>query len=181
MEKKIVSFSEFTKDVNESDGFGSSPFLMKKMGDVYHYFFNLDDRDAENQSGYHLIIGKYSMNGPIEGAKNSYCVINVNPLSSEVIEDIAVDKEDIPEPNEDKFRMAGSELSRFVKYVCKCIDNYLSSNPKVSSIHDEMQINLDYRGKETYIEYMKSMVNSELGINWSVQEGSNKKSIIISR
>ena len=177
---KIATFGQFISNMNESDGFGTSPYLMKKNSDVYHYFFDLDMEDDETK-GYHLIIGKYSDHEAIEGAKNSYGVLTINEISPEIIEDIAVDKEDIPQTNKDKFKLGANELSRLMEYVYKCVSNYLEVNPKVTRIYDEMQDNLQYDGKGTYMEYMKSMSQSQLGGNWSVQEGSNKNSVIISR
>ena len=181
MKKFIESFEQFTNPVNENDGFGTSPFLMKKVSDVYHYFFTLDSEDEEEEMGYHLIIGKYSENEAIEGAKNSYCVLNINQIGHELIEDIAINKEDIPSPDDSKFLLDGGELSRLMEYVFKCVLDYLSLNPKVIRIYDELQDNLEYKGKGEYIEYMKSICISELGKNWSVQNGTDEKSLIISR
>ena len=181
MQKFIESFDQFTNPVNENDGFGTSSFLMKRVSDVYHYFFTLDSEDEEHEMGYHLIIGKYSENEPIEGAKNSYCVLNINQIGHELIEDIAVDKEDIPPPDTSEFIVDGNELSRLMEHIFKCVLDYLSLNPKVIRIYDELQDNLDYKGKGEYIEYMKSICISQLGNNWSVQEGTGKKSLIISR
>jgi hypothetical protein len=177
---KIATFGQFVNKMNESDGFGTSPFLMKKVSDLYHYFFNLDMED-DTVRGYHLIMGKYSDNETIEGPKNSYMVLTLNEISPEVIEDIAVDKEDIPQINKDKFKMGSNELSRLMEYVYKCVSNYMEVNPKVTRIYDEIQDNLQYDGKGSYMEYMKSISISQLGDSWSVQEGSDKNSIIISR
>jgi hypothetical protein len=102
-------------------------------------------------------------------------------MSSEIIEDIAADKEDIPKMNSQKFKMESGELSRLMKYVYKCVDDYLQINPKTIRIYDEIQDNLVYDGKGTYMEQMKSISLSELGSNWAVQEGSSKMTIIISR
>lgn len=177
---KIATFGQFINNMNESDGFGTSPFLMKKNSDLYHYFFNLDMENDEVR-GYHLIIGKYSDHDSIEGAKNSYGVLTLNEISPEIIEDIAVDKEDIPPTDKNKFKMGSNELSRLMEYVYKCVTSYLELNPKVTRLYDEIQDNLQYEGKGTYMEYMKSMAVSQLGGNWSVQEGSNKNSVILSR
>ncbi len=181
MKKFIASFDQFTSPVNESDGFGTSPFLMRKVSDVYHYFFSLDSEDEEHEMGYHLIVGKYSENEPIEGAKNSYCVLNINQVGHELIEDIAIDKEDIPSPDSTEFLVDGNELSRLMEQIFKCVQDYLSLNPKVVRIYDNLQDNLEYKGKGEYIEYMKSICVSKLGKNWSVQTGTNEKSLIISR
>lgn len=181
MRKFIESFDQFTNPVNENDGFGTSSFLMRKVGDVYHYFFSLDSEEKEHEMGYHLIIGKYSENEAIDGAKNSYCVLNVNQIGHELIEDIAINKEDIPLPDTTEFMVDGNNLSRLMEHVFKCVLDYLTLNPKVVRIYDELQDNLEYKGKGEYIEYMKSICLSQLGKNWAVQTGSGEKSLIISR
>ena len=180
MNRFITKFNDFSFNVNESDGFGTSAFLLKKTSDIYHYFFNLEIESGETKA-YHLIVGKYSDREVIEGPKNSYCVLTLNGISPEIVEDIAVDKEDIPRMNSDKFKMSSDELSRLMKYVYKCVNDYLQVNPKVIRIYDEIQDNLVYDGKGSYLEYMKSISVSELGSNWAVQEGSSKMTIIISR
>lgn len=182
MNKFISNFKDFSKDlISESDGFGTSDFLMKKVSDVYHYFFTLEDEDGENSMGYHLIIGKYSESEVIEGAKNSYCVLNINEIAPELIEDIAIDKEGIPATNDVEFRIESNELSRLMEYTFKCVSDYLTYNPKIVRIYDELQKNLDYKGKGEYVEYMKSIALSNLGSRWSVQNGISEDSIIISR
>ena len=60
MTKIVTSFDQFISNLSESDGFGTSPFLLEKSGDVYHYFFNLDQESSDDQIGFHLIVGKYS-------------------------------------------------------------------------------------------------------------------------
>lgn len=180
MNRFITNFNDFRSSVNESDGFGTSAFLLKKESDIYHYFFNLNRENGETNA-YHLIIGKYSDREVIEGPKNSYCVLTINEISPEIVEDIAVDKEDIPRMNSEKFKIGSDELSRLMKYVYKCVNDYLQINPKVIRIYDELQDNLVYDGKGSYMEYMKSISVSELGANWAVQEGSTKMTVIISR
>ena len=182
----IKNFEDFSKhisgfDVNESDGFGTSPFLLKKIQDIYHYFFNIDKESGAGQIGYHVVMGKYSNLEVIEGPKNSYCVVTINQVSPEIIEDIAVDKKEIPSPSNEKFELSGNEVSRLMESLSKCLLNYLEMNPKISRIYDEMQENLDFKGDGNYMEFMKSIIISYLGDNWKIQEGVSKKSLIISR
>jgi len=185
--KVVSTFDQFTKDkrsskeIYESDGFGTSSFLLKKTGDLYNYFFNIQEEKGEAERGFHLIVGKYSNLEVIEGPKNSYCVLTINQISPEIIEDIAVDKEGVPSPNSMKFSSEGNEVSRLMEYVSKCLSNYLELNPKVNRIYDEIQENLEFKGKGEYIEFMKSIVISYLGEKWSVQQGSSKRSVLISR
>ena len=41
---KIKSFEDFSKSltIQESDGFGTLPYLEKRDGNIYYYFFKLD-------------------------------------------------------------------------------------------------------------------------------------------
>jgi hypothetical protein len=177
--KNLLNF-KIWENLYESDGFGTSPFLLRKEKDVYHYFFNLESK-KEDDRGFHLIIGKYSNKEAISGSKNSYCVLGLSEISHEIIDDIAVGKvEDIPGPNSIKFKMDENLTSRILECVSKCILDYLEKNPKVTRIYDEIQENLFFKGKGTYIEYMKSILGPVIG-DWGIQEGSDKYSVIISR
>ena len=40
----MKNLKEFREFVNESDGFGTSSFLLKKEKDQYNYFFNLEEK-----------------------------------------------------------------------------------------------------------------------------------------
>jgi hypothetical protein len=184
MTRLISTFDEFKNNhtrIYEGDGFGTSPFLLKKQSDIYNYFFNIESGGKEENLGFHLVVGKYSEFETVDGPKNSYCVLSLNEIPHEIIEDIAIDKEDIPQMSDTQFIIEGDEVSRLMEYVSKCLQNYLEFNSKVSRIYDELQANLVIKGKGEYIEFMKSIILSYLGKNWSVQEGSTKKSIIISR
>lgn len=187
MGRIISTFEQFkisemdSSTIHESDGFGTSPFLLVKNGDLYNYFFNIENEKGGEEKGFHFIVGKYSNNEVIDGPKNSYCVLTLNEISQELIEDIAVEKEEVPQPNTMKFKAGGNEVSRIMEYCSKCLSSYLELNPKINRIYDEIQDNLEFDGKGGYIEFMKSIILSYLGSNWSVQEGSSKKSVLISR
>ncbi len=49
MRRLISTFEQFkinemdSKNLHESDGFGTSPFLLIKNGDIYNYFFNIEE------------------------------------------------------------------------------------------------------------------------------------------
>ncbi len=177
---KIKSFEDFSKSLNiqESDGFGTMPYLEKKDGNIYYYLFKLDPEKGEEQKGYMLTLGKYSQYEDTPGAKNSYSVINVNEIGAEIIDDIAVDKKEIPDLNNTTFKLSDNELSRFLEQCGKAVASYLEQNPKVIRFYDEMQDNLDVKN---YLEYLKSVLVGSLGGEWTAQEGSNPKVIVISR
>lgn len=176
----IKNFDEYSKtyQVLEADGFGTLPYLEKRDGNVYYYFFKLDSEEGKSQKGFMLAIGKYSQYEETPGAKNSYAVMNVNEIGVELIDDIAIDKKDIPNLNETPFKLSDNEFSRFLEQCSKAVSDYLEQNPKVVRFYDEMQDNIDAKN---YLEYLKSAMVGKLGGEWSAQEGSNKKVVIISR
>ena len=176
----IKNFEEYSKiyGVLEADGFGTLPYLEKKDGNVYYYFFKLDSEKDKSQKGYMLTIGKYSQYEDTPGAKNSYAVLNVNEIGTELIDDIAIDKKDIPNLNNTTFKLTDNEFSRFLEQCSKAISDYLEQNPKVVRFYDEMQDNVD---SGNYLEYLKSVLVGGLGGEWTAQEGSNKKVVVISR
>jgi hypothetical protein len=108
-------------------------------------------------------------------------VLSINKISSEMLEDIAVSKEDLPPTNADTFKATESMTARLFESISSSILDYLQYNPKVSRIYDEIQDNLVYTGEGSYLEYIKSIVISYLGEDWSIQEGVDKKSVLISR
>lgn len=177
MKIKVLSFSDFNRRINEGDGFGTMPFLQKKDGDLFYYFFQLELEKGESL-GFMFMIGKYSQFETTEGPKNSYAVLNVNQISPEIIQDVAIGKAELPMVNEEKFTLSGNDLSRFFEQISKAILNYLEKNPKVIRIFDEMETNLDI---DNYEENMRSILLSYIGPEWSIQTGSREKTYIISR
>lgn len=176
--KNIKNFKDF---IFESDGFGTAPFLLIKEKGVFNYFFYLDMEEGESQKAFRLMLGKYSDHQPIPGAKNSYCVANVNEISSELLEDISVKRKDLPPFSTDKFKIPTPAIARLFESISKCILDYLESNPKVVRIYDELQDNFKYTGEGNYLEYMKSIVISYLGEDWNIQQPGENEPIVISR
>jgi len=175
--KNLLNFRGW-ESTNESDGFGTSAFLLKKEKDQYNYFFNLEEK--KDDKGFHMIIGKYSEKEVISGSKNSYCVLGLYRISDDLIDDIAIDKAEIPSSNNEKFKADENETSRILECVAKCLLDYLEKNSKVSRIYDGIQETLYFKGKGTYLEYMKSVIGPVIG-DWSIQDGSDKNSVLISR
>lgn len=170
--KNLFNYTDFlSKNLNEADGFGTMPFLLKKEGDVYYYFFQLE-REKEDPEGFCLMIGKYSQYESMDGPKNSYSVLNINKIGTEVIEDIAINKGSLPEKNKVSFKLSGGELSRLFEQIGKCISSYLEKNPKIIRMVDEMNLNLDIKN---YGAYSKSLLSFALGEDWHMQDGSTKK------
>jgi hypothetical protein len=178
VEKRIRNFADFVGSrIDEGDGFGTLPFLQKRDGDLFYYFFQLELENG-GQKGIMFMIGKYSQYETMEGPKNSYAVLNVNEIAPEIIEDIAMGKAEIPEMSDGKFRLRDNDMSRYFEQISKAILSYLEKNPKVIRIFDEMQDHLEV---ENYGENMKSILLSFIGPEWSIQEGSHEGTFIISR
>ena len=172
--KNLKTFDSF---LNENDGFGTQAFLLRKDRGVYNYLFNLE-KEKGGQYGFNLIIGKYSQYENTEGSKNSFAVITLNEIAPEIIDDIAINKSDIPQSNRNPIKVSNNEGSRLLEQVEKCLYNYLEQNSKVVRIYDEIQETLTM---DNYMETLKSIVVSNIGEDWRAQEGSNKKIVIISR
>jgi hypothetical protein len=69
-------------------------------------------------------------------------------------------------------------LSRFLEQCAKAVGDYLEQNSKVVRFYDEMQTNIDAKN---YLEFLRSVLLSKLGGEWTAQEGSNPKVVVISR
>jgi hypothetical protein len=180
MTGRIKKFAEFTSErIVESDGFGTLPFLEKKNGNIYSYFFKIDS-DSGKQRGFFLSLGKYSEFQDTPGPKNSYSVIRINEISERIIEDLAIDKAEIPLLNKEKFSVEGNEGSRLLEVIAKALLDYLQKNPQVIRFFDEIKVNAEFPGRD-YLQDMKTTASEFLGPEWSVQEGTNSETLIISR
>jgi hypothetical protein len=179
MQSYIKTFENFIGILKEGDGFGTLPFLEKRNGNIYNYFFKVED-EVGKEHGYFLSLGKYSEYQDTPGPKNSYAVIRINEISEQIIEDIAIDKSDIPLLNREKFNVSGVLASRLIEVCAKALLDYLQKNPQVIRFFDEVQANANFTDRD-YLMDMKTTSTEFLGSEWSVQEGSNKESLIISR
>jgi hypothetical protein len=176
----IKRFDEFTaQPLSESDGFGTLPFLEKKLGNIYNYFFKVETGEGKEQ-GFFLSLGKYSEFQDTPGPKNSYAVIRINEVSEQIIEDLAIDKADIPLLNKEKFSVEGNMASRLLEVVAKALLDYLQKNASVIRFFDEIRVNAEFIDMD-YFQDMKTTASQFLGPDWSVQEGINPESLIISR
>lgn len=180
MPKHIISYDTyFSNHLHESDGFGTLPFLEKKNGNIYSYFFKLDDSDGK-EHGFYLSLGKYSEFQDTPGPKNSYAVMRINKISEQIIEDLAIDKADVPLLNKEKFIVKENMASRLLEYCAKALLAYLQNNSQVIRVFDEIQVNAEFPDRD-YMQDMKVTAEQFLGEDWSVQEGTNKESLILSR
>lgn len=176
----IKKFDEFSsQSISEADGFGTLPFLEKRSGNIYNYFFKVES-DLGREVGFFLSLGKYSEFQDTPGPKNSYAVIRINQVSEQIIEDLAINKADIPLLNKEKFTVDGNMAARLLEVVAKALLDYLQKNASVIRFFDEIQVNAEFPDRN-YFEDMKTTATQFLGPDWKVQEGINSESLIISR
>jgi hypothetical protein len=74
----------------------------------------------------------------------------------------------------------GMMATRLLETCAQALLDYLQNNPQVIRIFDEMQVNADFPDRD-YIDDMKVTASQFLGNDWSVQQGPNPESLIISR
>lgn len=172
--KHIKLYEHF---LNE-DGYGRDFFIKEKDGKVYRYFFKIDGEEGE--LGFLIDIGKFSRNVNIESAENSYCVISVQPMSEEVMDDHLANDSDYKSREDETFSLSKSEFMRFYKIVGECIKNYLQNSPKVSTIYDEIILNLEME-KSEYSDAVKNLMGSWSYGKWSVQDGASARTLIYSK
>jgi hypothetical protein len=177
--KPFLDFINETSGINEGDGFGTYPYLLKKSGNVYSYFFKID-QEGGKQKSYMLSIGKYSEFQDTPGPKNSYAVMRINEISEQNIEDIAIGKSEIPLLNREKFNVDGNTATRLIEVCAKALLDYLQANAQVIRIFDEMQVNANFEDRD-YLADVKATCSQFLGQEWSVQEGPTDETLIISR
>ena len=143
--RNLLNFKGW-ESTNESDGFGTSAFLLKKEKDQYNYFFNLEEK--KDDKGFHMIIGKYSEKEVISGSKNSYCVLGLYRISDDLIDDIAVGKAEIPSSNNERFKADENETSRILECVAKCILDYLEKMLRLAEFMMRSRKHFTLKGKE---------------------------------
>jgi hypothetical protein len=137
--RKIFTFDRFVNEnyVNE-DGYGDLPFFYAKNGDVANYFFKVG---AETQRGFVISIGKFSKFAQPSEGKAEYSVLSITELPVDAIDQAVIDKGNF-ETNDNHIEVDERELNKVLEMLCKCVEDYLQKNPKVTKFYDEMQANL---------------------------------------
>ena len=172
--KHIKLFEQF---LNE-DGYGRDFFVKEKDGKLSRYFFKIEGE--ESILGFIIGLGKLSRNINIESAENSYAVLSAEPMNPATMDDYLVRDSDFKTRDNDKFVLTQSELMRFYNIAGEAINDYLQNNPKVTTIYDEIPLNLDIDFEE-YKDKVKSLMDSWSYGKWSLQDGPSSKTLIYSR
>lgn len=169
--KHITLYENF---LNE-DGYGRDYFVKKKDGKIHKYFFKIEGE--EEDLGFVLSIGKTSRETSIDGAENSYCVLNIEPMKINIMDDYLVNETDYKSREEDNFKLTKSEFLRFYEIIGECIKDYIKNNPKVTTIYDDIPLNLDIE-LETYSLRVKNMMDGWSYGRWSNQTASSNKALV---
>ena len=163
--KHIKLFEQF---LMEEDGYGRDFFIKRKDGKVSKYFFKVEGE--EESLGFLVTIGKLSRNTSIDEAENSYGVISVEPMKESVMDDYLVKDSDYKSREDEQFQLETSEFMRFYKIVGECIKDYLQNNPKVTTIYDEIPLNVEMDLRE-YMDTAEALMDEWSYDKWSSQEG----------
>jgi hypothetical protein len=169
--KHIHLYEQF---INE-DGYGRDYFVKKKDGKILKYFFKIEGE--EEVLGFLLSIGKTSKETSIEGAENSYCVLSVEPMSVNVMDDYLVNETDYKSRDEETFKISKSEFLRFYEIVGECLKDYLKNSPKVTTVYDDLTLNIDM-SLESYSSRVKNMMDTWSYGRWSSQTASSNKTLV---
>lgn len=162
------------------DGFGRADFIKKKNGKLNQYYFKIKKEDDDGHVCFVLGIGKLSRNTNIEQAENSYAVLSVEPIKENIMDDFLVKDSDYRSREDETFPLTRSEFLRFYKIVGECIKDYLQSNPKISTIYDELPLNVEMDIEE-YLVLVKSMLDSWSYKKWGVQGGPENKILLYTK
>lgn len=174
---KLKHIKLFESFLNE-DGYGRDYFVKQKDGKVYRFFFKI--QGEEEPLGFILEIGKLSRNITMEGAENSYAVLSIEPIAVSAMDDYLVKDSDYKSREDETFTLTPSELMRTYKIVGEAIKDYLENNPKVSTIYDEMALNIDMDFEE-YKSKIKGLMSSWSYDKWSQQDAPAPRTLIYSR
>jgi len=173
--KHIKLFENF---LNEDDGYGRDFFIKKKEGKTYKYFFKIES--DEESLGFVLTIGKLSRNTSIDDPENRYGVISVEPIKESTMDDYLVKDSDYKSREDDEFELRKGEFNRFYKIVGECIKDYLQSNPKVSTLYDEIPLNVQIDLRD-YIDTTRILMDDWSYGKWGSQEGASDRTIVYTR
>lgn len=173
--KHIKLFENF---LSENDGYGRDFFFKKKDGKVTNYFFKVEG--GEDDLGFVLAIGKLSRNISIDEAENSYGVISVEPMQESVMDDYLSRDSDYRSREDDLFILEESEFMRFYKIVGECIKDYLQYNPKVTTLYDEIPLNMEIDFNE-YKDTVEALIDEWSYDKWGSQEGPADRTLVYTR
>lgn len=180
--KFLIDFKKFS--VNESEdeeaGYGNDYFVDKKNGKNYNYYFKINESGDGEERGIVFKVGKFSKSELINDAEKSYGVISIEEMAPNDMDDYLVNDVEYESDTEKTFSLGEEEMNETFDILGKVLDNYLSKNPKVTKIYDEILENLEM-DLEEYSKYVDSFLNRWSKGRWKSQEGSTAKTIIYTK
>jgi len=174
----MINLKTLESFIFETDGYGRDFFIRRKDGKVLKYFFKIEGE--EEILCFIINIGKNSRKLLIESPENSYCVISVEPINQNVMEDFLINNTDYKSRIDDQFELTNSEILKFYKILSEAIKDYLANNPKVSYIYDEILLNLKL-DVEDYIDKVESLISMWSYNKWSIQKTNDRRVILYIR
>lgn len=178
--KFLIDFKKFSLNEDEESGYGNDYFVDKKNGKNYNYYFKVNESGDGEERGIVFKVGKFSKSEIINEAEKSYCVLSIEEMAPNDMDDYLVNDVEYESDSEKTFSLNDEEMNETFDILEKVLDNYLTRNPKVTKIYDEILENLDMDSDE-YSEYIVSFLKRWSKGRWSSQGGSNSKSIIYTK
>ena len=169
--KHLVLFEDYIFE----DGYGKNYFFAEKTEKAIFYYFKINEGD--DQKGYILKISKNCVLTTPEGSENSYGCLRIEPISIPTMDDHLANETEFKRREDDMIEIEDGELPRIYKIVSEAIEDYLQKNPKVTTIYDEMLLNLSYPSKKYKREVESMMLEWSHG-KWAFQDGPEKKILI---
>jgi hypothetical protein len=174
--KYIKNFTSYL--INEKSGYGNDYFVDKKIDKSKYYFFKVGE--GEEETGIIIKIGKFSKESVISDAEKSYCVVHIEQLSPNDMDDYLVNDSEYQSNEDVKFSLSSDLLNQTFKIYKKTLDDYLEKNPKVTKIYDEILENLDMT-TEDYKDFISSVIRSWSKKRWKIQEGASQNVLIYTK
>ena len=174
--KFIKNFSNYL--VKENAGYGNDYFVEKKMDKSLYYFFKVGA--GEEGTGIIIKIGKFSKDSVISDAEKTYGVVHIEQISVEDLDDYLVNDSEYKSKEDDKFMISKDLLNETFSIYKKALDDYLSKNPKVTKIYDEILENIEMP-IDDYKEYIGQVVKSWSKGRWKIQDGSSQNVLIYTK
>jgi hypothetical protein len=175
----MIHIKLFEDFLNE-DGYGRADFIKKKNGKFHQYYFKIEGEEDGGDICFVLGLGKLSRITSIESPENSYAVLSVEPIKENVMDDFLVKDSDYKSREDETFTLTRSEFLRFYKIAGECIKDYLQNNPKVSTIYDELPLNIQMDMDE-YTDLVKSMIDIWSYEKWGTQKGSENNTLLYNK
>jgi len=174
--KFIKNFSNYL--VNEKAGYGNDYFVEKKVDKSLYYFFKAGSGDEVE--GIIIKIGKFSKNSVISDAEKTYCVVHIEQIDPNDLDDYLVNDSEYKSNEDEKFTISRDLLNETFSIYKKALDDYLSKNPKVTKIYDEILENLEMP-IDDYREYIEQVVKSWSKRRWKIQDGPSQNVLIYTK